>query len=52
MNEAQQPKKMSISDKIDDMAEQAAFETGGYPGLWKFKAWKLYDAVSSGECCN
>ena len=58
MNEAQQPatQKMSISDKIEDkmadMAEKAAFEAGGYPGLWKFKAWKAYEAVSSGECCK
>ncbi|KAL3822690.1 hypothetical protein ACHAXA_009572 [Cyclostephanos tholiformis] len=43
---------LSIENKLDDMAETAAFEAGGYPALWKYKAWKMYEAVSSGECCK
>jgi hypothetical protein len=51
--DVQPPKKMlSIENKLDDMAETAAFEAGGYPALWKYKAWKMYEAVSSGECCK
>ena len=52
-NEAQQSLNMSfMGDKLDDMAEKAAFEAGGYTGLWQYKAWKLYETVSSGECCK
>ena len=44
-------KMSAIGDKIDDI-EDKIFEEGGYPALWKFKAWKAYEAVKSGDLCK
>ena len=46
------PTMSAIGDKIDDMAEDKIFEEGGYPALWKYKAWKAYEAVKSGDLCK
>ena len=40
-----------VGDKADKMAEKAAFEAGGYPGLIKFKAFRAYQAIKECSCC-
>jgi hypothetical protein len=39
-------------DLAEAAAERAAFEKGGYPGWWKYKAMKAYYNVKkSCNCC-
>jgi len=41
-----------LGDKVEEAAENKAFEEGGYSGWIKYKAWRAYTTVSGCECCK
>lgn len=40
-----------MADQADAAAEKAAYETGGYCGLFKYKCFKAYQCVKKTCCC-
>lgn len=41
-----------VGDKAERALENQVFETAGYPGWIKYKAYRAYKSISSGECCK
>jgi hypothetical protein len=42
---------MGLQDMADDAAERAAFEQGGYGGLFKYKMIMFYNKTKDVCCC-
>jgi hypothetical protein len=41
-----------VGDKAEKAMENQVFETGGYGAWIKYKAYRTWKSVSSGECCK
>jgi hypothetical protein len=41
-----------IDEKKEEATEEKIFNDGGYPALWKYKAWKMYEKLKGGGFCN
>jgi len=39
------------ADKIEEAGAQQAYETGGYPAWFQFKAASLHHKIKNGTCC-
>jgi hypothetical protein len=40
-----------IHDQVNKLAEEKAYQEGGYMGLWKYRMMRLAHTIKSNSCC-